>query len=124
MSVEELREVFDQFDENGDGQLSLEEFAKAFRALYIPPLNRIEPPPAFSHISYIVPADERPMCDLRLIHRQDDLLTREPVSILCAAASRTRRCTLPSRGATRTATITSISCVGPLLIPTLGSALL
>ncbi|ELR22352.1 EF hand domain containing protein [Acanthamoeba castellanii str. Neff] len=32
MSVEELREVFDQFDENGDGQLSLEEFAQAFRA--------------------------------------------------------------------------------------------
>jgi Ca2+-binding EF-hand superfamily protein len=35
MSVEELREVFDQFDENGDGQLSLEEFAQAFRALYV-----------------------------------------------------------------------------------------
>jgi len=35
MSVEELRQVFDQFDENGDGSLSLEEFAKAFRQLFV-----------------------------------------------------------------------------------------
>ncbi len=31
VSVEQLREMFDSFDENGDGVISMEEFSKAFR---------------------------------------------------------------------------------------------